>query len=332
MTRAKWLVIAGAVALLAIAAGAVFLLRRDGLRKGVESVNAAPAETVAHEVNLTGKIQGQHVVPVGTAISGTIDEFLVDTGDEVFEGQLLARISSQGMEEAAQEATRLAQNAREKVSSIEGRIIAAKLEASRARVDANRSRDQFERADKAYQRQQMLFREGATPRLVYEKAGREFETARAEFTSLDELARQAEERLSGLTQELEAEQRTLNERGAAVEDAKNQAAASEVHSPVSGIVTARKGEAGKSIGHEEARDLFDIAVDLSQLEVLVTPEPPVLRRLRPGQPASISIAELPGTVAGTIKELKGSDAIVEFISPTPVIRPGMTANVRITLE
>ena len=154
----------------------------------------------------------------------------------------------------------------------------------------------------------------------------------AEFTSLDELARQAEERLSGLTQELDAEQRTLNERNAAVEDAKNQAAASEVHAPVSGIVTARKGEAGKAIGHEEAGELFKIAVDLSQLEVLITPEPPMLRQLRPGQPASISIAELPGTIAGAVRELKGSDVVVEFISPTPVIRPGMTANVRITLE
>jgi multidrug efflux pump subunit AcrA (membrane-fusion protein) len=87
-------------------------------------------------------------VPVGAAVAGTIDSFLVDVGQDVFEGQLLARISNQDLESARQEAARAAQNAQEKVNSVEGRIIAARLDASRTRADANRSRDQFERAEK----------------------------------------------------------------------------------------------------------------------------------------------------------------------------------------
>jgi HlyD family secretion protein len=330
MGRAKWPLIA--VFVLALGAGAVSLLRRNSAEKNIETAKAASSEPVTREVQLTGNVRAQRTIAVGADVMGTIDAILVDVGEEVFEGQLLARISSQGLEAAEQEAARLAQSAQERVNSIQSKIVAAKLEASRARVDASRSRDQFERAEKAYQRQQMLFREGATPRLVYEKAGREFENARTEFNSLDELARQADERVTSFTQELEAAQRTLNERNAALEDAKSQSAASEVHSPVNGIVVARKGEAGKVVGPQEVKDLFQIAVDLSRLEVVVTPEPPVLARLRASGAALINVAELPGAISGTIKEIRGGDTIVEFISPTPVIHPGMTANVRLTLE
>ena len=69
------------------------------------------------------------MIPVGTTVSGTIDAFLADVGQEVFEGQLLARIANQGLEAAQQEAARAAQNVQEKVSSIENRVIAARLEA-----------------------------------------------------------------------------------------------------------------------------------------------------------------------------------------------------------
>jgi HlyD family secretion protein len=283
-------------------------------------------------LSLPGRIQAQHVVPVGAPVTGTIDSFLVDIGQDVSEGQLLARIASHGLESAREEAVRAAQNAQEKVNSIEGRIIAARLEASRARADASRSRDQFERAEKTYLRQQMLNREGATPRLVYEKAEREFETARAEFKSLDELARQAESRAGDLVRDLDAARRALEEQNAELESATAQSAGAEIRSPVSGILVARKGEPGRLIGPEDAKDLLEIAADLSQLAVIIHVEPPALQRIRPGQDALVIVADLNGVIPATVKEIKGSDVTLSFVSPSPVIRPGMTAQVRLKLE
>jgi HlyD family secretion protein len=324
--------VAGVLILVAVAAGAVAWFKRVTPQKSTLAANPAAREPAVPDLNLPGKIQAQHVVPVGAAVAGTIDSFLVDVGQDVYEGQLLARIGSQDLESARQEAVRTAQNAQEKVNSVEGRIIAARLEVSRSRADANRSRDQFERAEKAYLRQQMLNREGATPRLVYEKSEREFETARTEFSSLDELARQAESRVSDLIRELEAARRTLDERNAETETATTQSSGAEVRSPVSGILVARKGEPGKMIGPEEAKDLLEIAVDLAQLNVVVQPDPPALKRIHPGQDALIFIADLPGGTPAVVKEVRGSDVVLEFISPSPVIRPGMTAEVRLRLE
>ena len=178
----------------------------------------------------------------------------------------------------------------------------------------------------------MLHREGATPRLVYEKAEREFETARAEFNSLDELARQAESRVNDLIRDLDVARRSLEEHNAELESATAQSAGAEIRSPVSGILVARKGEPGKVIGPEDAKDLLEIAADLSQLAVLIHVEPPALQLIRPGQDALVIVADLNGVIPAAVKEIKGGDVTLSFVSPSPVIRPGMTAQVRLKLE
>jgi multidrug resistance efflux pump len=329
--RGRWLLASTALILLGVAAGALSLLRRDSVPKQAPVRLESPGP-VARDLKLSGKLQAQKMIPVGTTVSGTIEVFLADVGQEVFEGQLLARIANQGLEAEQQEAARAAQTAQEKVSSIENRVIAARLEASRSRAEANRSRDQFQRAEKTYQRQQMLFREGATPRLVYEKAEREFETARSEFNSLDEIARQAEDRVSDLIKQQEAAAHGLAERNAELENARSSFSSAELHSPVSGFIVARNGQPGQSISLEEGKDLFEITTDISHLEVATEPDPDSLKRLRPAQSALVFVADLPGAIPGTLKEIKGSAAIFEFTSPSPVIRPGMPAQVHLTLE
>jgi len=269
---------------------------------------------------------------VGATVAGTIDAFLVEPGQEVYEGQVLARIGSQSLEAVREEAARVAQVAQDKVNSMESRMIAARLEASRVYADAKRGRDQLDRAEKVYLRQQMLNREGATPRLVYEKSEREFEAARAESTSLDELARQADNRVSELVRELETAKQDVSEHAADLESATAQAAGTEIRSPVSGIVVARKGEPGTMLGPGEAGDLFEIAADLSQLAVAIQPDRAAMARIRPGSDALIFVAELPGAIPATVKEVKGDEVIVAFTSPSAVIRPGMTAQVRLKLE
>src|SRR5690349_179118 len=136
MVRGKWLLAAGTLILLGVAAGALSLLRRESAQKRVETANATSAEPPARELSLPGMVQAEHVVPVGAPVTGTIDAFMAQVGQEVFEGQLLARISNQGLESSRQEAARAVQNAQEKVNSIESRMIAARLEASRAGADA----------------------------------------------------------------------------------------------------------------------------------------------------------------------------------------------------
>jgi multidrug resistance efflux pump len=84
--------------------------------------------------------------------------------------------------------------------------------------------------------------------------------------------------------------------------------------------------------NQDLKDLFQIAVELSSLEVVVEPEPPVLERIRPGQEAVIQVAEIPGEgLPGKVREIKSGQVVVEFVSPSPAVQPGLTAQVRIKL-
>src|SRR4029078_11409112 len=98
--------------------GALSLLRRESSKPASTPV---PAVSPISDLSFPGKIQAQHVVPVG-ASSGTIDSFHVDVGQDVSEGELLAHISNQDRKSARDEAARILQNTQEKVNSIESRI------------------------------------------------------------------------------------------------------------------------------------------------------------------------------------------------------------------
>ena len=85
-------------------------------------------------------------------------------------------------------------------------------------------------------------------------------------------------------------------------------------------------------GEEVTRDisdLFEIATDLGALEVIADIPADLAKKLAPGGRAFVQIAEAgPAPLNATIKQVTANQAVVEFTSPTPTIRPGMTAQVR----
>jgi multidrug resistance efflux pump len=329
--RGKWLLFAGITILAAVAAGALQLYRQSA-RKPVATAPAAPASQVlGNELSITGTIEAQQTVDIAAPIDGVVDSFGAEIGQDVFEGQLIAHIRNTRLDAAVEGAQLEAERMLARVQELEAAIVSARLEASRATADASRSRSEFDRADKVYQRQSLLIREGATPRLAFEKAEREYRAVKDEFDSKDRLATAAQERIESLNRELDATKKTQQERDQALDTARQQVASGDVHSPVDGIVLGRRGAPGEEVD-PTMEDFFRIAVTLSSLQVTVQPEPPALARIKAGQPASIHVAEVPDEIAGTVREIKDGRVIVEFTSPTAAIRPATTAQVRIKLS
>ncbi len=317
------------MALAALGVGVVALVRHN---RPAEAVRAqTPVPPPASDVSLTGKIQAVHVLDVPAPIEGSIDEFFKDAGQEVYEGELIARLKNTTLESARDQAGADLERAQSRVARLESSLVSARLEASRARADAVRSRGESERLEKLFLRQQLLYREGATPRLVFEKSQKEYREAHAEYTSLEAVAKQAEERVEALTKELDAARRVLDDRNQDLEQAKADLAATEVHSPVDGLVVARRGAAGQEVDRN-MKDLFQIAVDLTLLQLVVDPEPPLLDRIKPGAPALVQVAEVGGEgLAGSVKDVKDGRVVVEFRNPSPAVKPGLTAQVVIKL-
>jgi HlyD family secretion protein len=217
------------------------------------------------------------------------------------------------------------------VTTLDADLIAARLEVSRSAADQTRARGEYERQDKNYQRQKLLNNEGATPRLTFEKAERDWQAAKLEFESRDAVAKQAAERVATLTRELDAARKAIQDRTEALETAKTNISSGDLHAPVEGVVVGRRGAAGDAVDLS-MKDLVVIATDLTNMMVIVEPPPPALARIKAGLPAMVRLPELsPDEFPGSVRELRGTQVVVDFTSPAPIVKPGLTAQVRIKL-
>ena len=127
---------------------------------------------------------------------------------------------------------------------------------------------------------------------------------------------------------LDAEKRTLSEKTGGLETETAKAAATELLSPAAGIVVARNGDVGQSAGPD--KDLFQIATQLSLLEVTIEPDAPTMRRIQPNQPALVSLPDQGADgMLGAVTSIQGDQVVVQFTSPNAAVKPGMQAQVRI---
>jgi multidrug resistance efflux pump len=278
---------------------------------------------------VTGKIRAAHVVVVNSEVDGNIDLFEANVGDEVSQGQELARIGSAGFETEQADAASAVEKAQGRVESAEKAVSTAQLEASRAHADAQRVRAELDRLQKTYDRQKVLMAAGATPRLTYEKTEHDYESSREEWDAVDKAARAADDRVRDTLKELDSARKIMADRQQQSADAQSAVEAGSVTAPVDGVVVGRSGEVGQRAA-ELAGGLFQIGVDLFDLEVAAQTKPDLLRLLRPHQPALVIIPDLQGTsITGEVKEVHDTQAVISFKSGTPAIRPGMVAEVRL---
>ena len=328
--KGKAFIIGSSVVLAAIVAGALFFFRQTQEKDAAEKQKPQALPPVTEAI-LPATLQAQTVVEVAVPIKGKIEAFHAEVGDEVYEGQLLAEIRSQRLHTAEEEAAIDLERAQTRVNNLESTIAASRLEASRASADALRVRADLDRASRLYQREKVLIAEGATPRLKFEKAEREFQALQKESENLDQLATQAEERVSALNRELDAARKTLQDKADELEGAKAEIAAGDIIAPAGGIVAGRRGQAGEDVD-PTLKDLFRIATDLTVMEAVADAGPADFARVKEGQEAYVSLAESPDELLpGIVKKAVEGKVTIEFKNPNPAIRPGLTAQVRIKL-
>src|SRR5262245_30943187 len=96
------------ISLLAVclgAAGGALSWRRRHVQPPPRAGGAAVIQSL-DEVTLSGVIRPQHVTSVGATVSGSVEATMANVGDEVFQGQVLARIGAAGLESEREAAAR----------------------------------------------------------------------------------------------------------------------------------------------------------------------------------------------------------------------------------
>lgn len=148
-------------------------------------VIAAERSAGGDVVSLTGTVQAESLVNLAFRIDGRMVERLVNVGDQVRPGQVVARLNRDNEENG--------------------------LRGARAQVTATRG--QLSEAENNYWRQSQLLREGFTTRVRYDQASQQRQTARAALDAAEAQVAIAETRL-GYTELVSDVAGSVTQRGA----------------------------------------------------------------------------------------------------------------------
>jgi multidrug resistance efflux pump len=329
--QAVFLLTALGAILAAAGAGAFLLLRQPEPSPAAGQPAPQPEMAPGTEVALSGPVQHRLVVGVPPLIDGVLDSVEVQLGDEVFAGQLLGRVRNEELASFDLEAREDLLKIQARVNETESRVLAARLEASRAAADASRAQADFERLKKIADRQALLHGEGATPRLEYEKAQANLKPARDEYDALREASRLADERVQALAAELDAVRASLNTQTTETEATSADIQAADIVSPVDGVLVAAAAAPGDPV-NPDMLGLFQVSPNPYWLKVIVEPEPPILERIAAGLPALVFFSESPSTpFEGAVSGVQNGRVEIAFDTPEPLWRAGSTATARIKL-
>ncbi len=309
LMRNKWFLSLTAIGLIVVLAAFTFS------RKDEAQFFTAKAQTgtINDVVQATGTINAVTTVQVGSQVSGTISRLNADFNSRVRKGQVIAQLDPALFQGALLQAEADLQNARATLASGQADLVKAKAAAAQTSAD--------------YVRNQELVKEGIVSAQQFDLAKASADTNNAAVAAAEAAVKQAAAQVS-----LKA---------AAVQVAKTNLDYTTIHSPVDGIVVARNVDVGQTVAASlQAPTLFNIAQDLTKMQVDTQTDESDVGNIKVGQEATFTVDAYPNqTFQGKVVQIRLNptivqnvvtyDTVIAFDNPQMKLFPGMTAYVNI---
>jgi RND family efflux transporter MFP subunit len=287
----------------------------------------APAKA---ELALPGNIQAVQETTLYARVDGYLSKRLVDIGDRVEAGQLLAEIDSPEIDRELDQAR--ANLAQTRSAYMQAR---ANLEQARASAVQQQTNSNFNRV--SAQRWNELQREGAVARQEYDEKQSAYDASKASV--------KAAQSVIGANQaNVESSMANISASRANVQRLEAMQSYKQITAPFSGVITARNVDSGALItagsGGSNAVWLYKIAQP-GTLRIFIDVPQTYIDSIRPGQSANILVREFPNRVF-TGKVTRTSSALdaaahtlrteVQVSNSGLKLLPGMYAQVKFTLN
>lgn len=236
------------------------------------TVSAVVTQTLSDRIIASGLISAVEEVQVAPLVEGQpLDQLLVDVGDMVTEGQVLAVLSKTTLDLQRTEAVASLAAAKSAIAQSEAQLVEAEAAAAEAQRVAGRT---------------AKLREQGT-------------TAQAQLDTANSNAISANARVTVARQGLESARAQLALAEARLENVDLSLSRTEVKAPVSGKVIARNAKIG-AIATAAGQPMFVITRDAA-LELRADVAEADVLRLAPGQKASLRAVGMAEPLAGTVR-------------------------------
>jgi len=283
MTRRQVMVV-----VVLVGVGSALALARSAPRVAEDGGAGAAGTVMAAGANLVagpGRVEPlSEEVAVAAELSGKLIEVLIEEGDRVIAGQVLARLE-QGDYLARLESSRarLAMAEAERARLINGARPEERRESSAMAQQAEASLDHA-RIEVA--RSRRLFAEGVIARDVLDRAERDWRVAVARQSETAERAVVVS--AAARADELQRADASVRLAQAMVAEASALAAKTVVRAPIDGIILRRHRRAGESVSLESAAPAIVTMADIGVLRVRVDVDESDVARLAVGAPAWVT--------------------------------------------
>ncbi|OYT86373.1 MAG: efflux transporter periplasmic adaptor subunit [Burkholderiales bacterium PBB6] len=293
----------GALTLLAtVMAASLWQMRNDDAARPIFVTQALTRGDVALTVSANGTLQPTRSVSLGSELSGTVAEVLVDVNDRVRKGQVLVKLDTAKLND--------------QVTQAQANLSAAEATLATARASLKEMKLALARQEEAHR-----LSGGRVP------AATDLDSARA---AVDKAIASEASALAG-----------VDDMRAALSTNRTNLSKASIRSPIDGVILTRSVEPGNAVAASlQAVTLFTLAEDLTQLKLSVNVDEADVSQISSGQSARFSVSAWPGRSypANVTRVAFGStttDNVVTYTTQLAVdnkdlsLRPGMTATAQI---
>ncbi len=324
-----WLTSVGAVLLLLIAVSTMAMKKAKPIAP--EKIVTAERGDIARSVVARGKIEPLSKVDVKSKANGIIQALLVDVGEAVKEGQILAELDKEDLQAQVREA-------KATWDGEQANLQAALAAEAKTRIEA--ANPELEFAGRDYRRAQDLFKEKIASQQQLDDASRAYEVARNHQQLLDATV------VSAGAQVQQARARVAASK-AALDRAEENLRYSTIRAPIAGIVLTRPTEVGDAVSSilnlGSAATLIMTLGDVSSVYIKGEVDEADIGKADCGQRVRTKVESFPGeSFEGLVKRISPMgkelnnvttfEVRVTISNPQGKLRANMTANAEIVLE
>jgi HlyD family secretion protein len=329
---------------------------------GAQQAQFVTAELARGEIratiSATGTCNALVTVQVGSQVSGNIEELYADFNTKVKKGQVVAQIDPALFEARLKQAEANLESQKASVvnavaslrgseadvASARAGLESQKANAVKARVSRQDARSKLDHSEELYRRGIVSMEERDTARATYDSAVASVDAADAQVKASEYQVKAAEAQLDVVQTRLDQARAQERVTSATLEQARIDLAHTKIVAPVDGTVIARKMDKGQTVAASfQAPEIFQIAQDLTKMQVVANVDEADVGQVRDGQVATFTVDAYPGDVfRGTVKQIRMApntqqnvvtyDAVIEVGNEDLKLFPGMTAQVRIEVD
>ena len=332
--RRRWLIPLVIILVIFLAGGGVFAYMQFTRPPAVQyTTAAATVGNIAQTVSSTGQVQPSAIYDMNFTASGQIQDIYVHVGQQVKQGQVLAKLSSTSLQDAVNQA-------QTSLNAVEASVSTA--EASLGNTEAQQSVTLAIAYDNEQNALNTCTTEKNPPSNCQQLAEDQYQQAQDQADAAD---------ASASNQVTSAENQVSNAQ-AALQTARDNLQATTLSAPHAGIIAAINGMVGEqsssggsgSSGSSSSSSAFIVLLDMSSLSITVQVNEADISGVQVGQPAVFTVAAYPSrtfraSVASIDIQGQSSSNVVTYPVTLAVdnqslnsanVYAGMTATVDIT--